>query len=100
MMTTANCHPHGLRFSHPVPAIASEAASDRNRRPIGFPDGESSLYARGFSIQILSRAVLRDTRVVLARDAMTAPKNRKIPTAFSPVRDPNTGALGEGEFTR
>ena len=45
-------------------------------------------------------AVPRHPKVIPTRDAMTAPKNRKIPTAFSPVRDVSTRVLGEAGFTR
>jgi hypothetical protein len=72
---------------HPAPAIARAALSSRNRIPTFLPRGASWLYAVAFRAQILSRADPCQIKVVPAKEAMIAPKNKKIPIAIIPRVD-------------
>jgi len=88
MITTASLHPQRRRRNHPIPAVMRAAPSTRKKIPTIPPRGASRLYAVGLRAQRRSRAVPRQSKVVAARLAMTAPKNKKMPIAV------NIGVLG------
>ncbi len=52
--------------------------------PILLPRGESCLYAVGFSFQARSSDVPGKSKVIAARLAIVAPKNKKTPIATNP----------------
>src|SRR5438270_10938201 len=82
MIPTANLHPQRRRLNQPVPAACAE--SQKENPPTILPRGARCLYAGAFRIQTRSRAVPRQINVVPAREAIAAPKNKKIPTALTP----------------
>ena len=84
MITTASLHPQRRRRNHPIPAVVRATPSTRKRIPTLRPRGASCLYAIGLRAQTRSRAVPRQSKVVAARLAMTAPKNKKMPIAVNP----------------
>src|SRR6266446_5575864 len=84
MITTASLHPQRRRRNHPIPAVVRDAPSSRKRIPTVSPRAASCLYAVGLRSQRRSRAVPLQSRVVAARPAIMAPKNKKMPTAVNP----------------
>ena len=80
----ASLHPQRRHRNQPIPAVMRAAPSARKRIPTTRPSGASCLYAVGLRSQTRSRAVPRQSNVIAARLAMTAPKNRKIPIAVNP----------------
>ena len=52
--------------------------------PILLPRGESCLYAVGFSFQARSSDVPGKSKIIAARLAIIAPKNKKPPIATNP----------------
>jgi len=84
MITTASLHPQRRRRNHPIPAMARAAPSSRKRIPTVLPRGASCLYAIGLRAQRRSRTVPRQSKVVAAKLAMMAPKNKKMPIAVNP----------------
>ena len=99
MITTASLHPQRRRRNHPIPAKVRAAPSIRKKIPTVLPKGASCLYATGLSAQTRSRGVPRQSKVVAARLAMTAPKNRKIPIAVNPRVSGGTAAVCPGSLT-
>jgi len=84
MIATVSLHPQRRRRNHPIPAAVSTAPSSRKRIPTVPPTGASCLYAVGLKAQTRLRTVLRHSKVVAARLAIDAPKNKKTPIAVNP----------------
>ena len=81
MITTASLHPQRRCRNHPIAAVVRAAPSTKKRIPTMRPRGAGWLYAVGLSVQRRSRSVPRHSKVVGARLAMDAPKNKKMSIA-------------------